>query len=87
MYRGLNYTLVYDESITGAKLKGKDSFGLAATVGFEYRLPNSPWGVTADLRYVKIESDLTLDTGTGAKDIGTLVVDPMVFGLSAAYHY
>lgn len=84
---GLNYTLVYDESITGAKLKGKDSFGLAATVGFEYRLPNSPWGVTADLRYVKIESDLTLDTGTGAKDIGTLVVDPMVFGLSAAYHY
>ncbi len=80
---GLNYTLVYDESITGAKLKGKDSFGLAATVGFEYRLPNSPWGVTADLRYVKIESDLTLN-GT---DIGTLTVDPMVFGLSAAYHY
>ena len=84
---GLNYTLVYDESITGAKLKGEDSFGLAATVGFEYRLPNSPWGVTADLRYVKIESDLTLDTGAGATDIGTLTVDPMVFGLSAAYHY
>jgi outer membrane protein len=82
---GLNYTLVYDETIilAGAKLKGDDSFGLAATVGFEYRLPNSPWGVTADLRYVKIESDLTLD---GA-DIGTLTVDPMVFGLSAAYHY
>lgn len=82
---GLNYTLVYDEKIVlaGAKLKGKDSFGLAATVGFEYRLPNSPWGVTADLRYVKIESDLTLD----GNDIGTLTVDPMVFGLSAAYHF
>lgn len=84
---GLNYTLVFDEKSDLGKLKGKDSFGVAANVGFEYRLPNSPWGVTADLRYVKIESDLTLDTGTGAKDIGTLVVDPMVFGLSAAYHF
>jgi outer membrane protein len=82
---GVNYTLVYDEQvvIAGAKLKGKDSIGLAATIGFEYRLPNSPWGVAADLRYIKIESDLTL----GGADIGTLTVDPMVFGLSAAYHY
>ena len=82
---GLNYTLVYDEKIVlaGAKLRGKDSFGLAATVGFEYRMPNSPWGISADLRYIKIESDLTL----GGADIGTLTVDPMVFGLSAAYHY
>lgn len=82
---GLNYTLVYDEKIViaGAKLRGKDSFGLAATVGFEYRMPNSPWGIAADLRYAKIESDLTLN---GA-DIGTLTVDPMVLGLSAVYHY
>lgn len=84
---GLNYTLVFDEESGLGKLKGKDSFGVAANVGFEYRMPNSPWGVTADLRYVKIESDLTLDTGAGATDIGTLTVDPMVFGLSAAYHY
>ncbi len=86
---GLNYTLVYDEKIVlaGAKLRGKDSFGLAATVGFEYRMPNSPWGVAADLRYINIESDLTLDTGTGAADIGSLTVDPMVLGLSAVYHY
>lgn len=77
--------MVYDETIilAGVKLKGDDSIGLAATVGFEYRLPNSPWGVTADLRYVKIESDLTLD---GA-DIGTLTVDPMVLGVGAAYHF
>ena len=82
---GLNYTLVYDEKIVlaGAKLRGKDSFGLAATVGFEYRMPNSPWGVAADLRYINIESDLTLN---GA-DIGTLTVEPMVLGLSAVYHY
>ena len=69
--------------IPNAKLRGKDSFGLAATVGFEYRIPNSQWGVAADLRYVKIKSDLTLD---GA-DIGSLTVDPTVLGVSAVYHY
>jgi outer membrane protein len=84
---GLNYTLVYDEKIAGAKLRGKDSFGLAATVGFEYRIPNSQWGVAADLRYAKIKSDLTLDSGAGAADIGSLTVDPMVLGVSAVYHY
>ncbi|HQV21916.1 MAG: outer membrane beta-barrel protein [Moraxellaceae bacterium] len=82
---GLNYTLVYDEKIVlaGAKLKGKDSIGLAANVGFEYRMPNSPWGISADLRYIKIESDLTLN----GNDIGTLTVDPVVLGVSAAYHF
>lgn len=84
---GFNYTLVYDEQTTGAlagnKLKGKDSFGLAATVGCEYRVPNSNWGIAADLRYVKIKSDLTLN---GA-DIGSLTVDPTVLGISAVYHY
>ena len=77
LFCSLNFNLKYK------KLKGKDSFGLAATVGFEYRIPNSQWGVAADLRYVKIKSDLTLD-GT---DIGSLTVDPTVLGVSAVYHY
>jgi outer membrane protein len=80
---GLNYTLVFDEESALGKLKGKDSFGVAANVGFEYRMPNSPWGINADVRYIKIKSDLTLN---GA-DIGTLTVDPMVLGVSAAYHF
>ncbi len=84
---------MFDEKTEGAlagdKLKGKDSFGVAANVGFEYRMPNSPWGISADLRYIKIKSDLTLDKndGKGAGDIGTLTVDPMVLGVSAAYHF
>ena len=52
-------------------------------MGFEYRMPNSPWGISADLRYIKIESDLTLN----GNDIGTLTVDPVVLGVSAAYHF
>lgn len=82
---GLNYTLVFDEELDGGggKLKGDDSFGLAAMAGFEYRTPGSPWGIALDVRYIKIESDLTLD----GKDVGTLTVDPLVFGLSASFHY
>jgi outer membrane protein len=91
---GLNYTMVFGEELTaagiaalglpaGSKLKGDDSIGLAATIGAEYRLPNSPWGVTLDVRYIKIESDLEINGGTA----GTLEVDPLVVGLSASYHY
>jgi hypothetical protein len=40
--------------------------------------------VAADLRYAKIKSDLNVDV---LGDVGTLTVDPMVFGLSAVYHY
>ena len=82
---GLNYTLVFDEELDGGggKLKGDDSFGVAALAGFEYRAAGSPWGIALDVRYIKIESDLTLN----GKDIGTLTVDPLVFGVSAAFHY
>ncbi|MDO8330387.1 MAG: OmpW family outer membrane protein [Fluviicoccus sp.] len=88
---GLNYTLVFGEELTATgkaatasnKLTGSDSIGLAATAGLEYRLPNSPWGVALDVRYIKISSDLKLD----GNKIGTLKVDPLVVGLSAAYHY
>lgn len=84
---GLNFTLVFDEETTGAlegtDLSGDNSFGLAANIGFEYRLPNSRWGISGDVRYIEIESDLTLD---GA-DIGTLVVDPLVIGFGVTFDY
>lgn len=84
---GLNYTFVFDEDTSGAlagqKLKGDDSFGFSAVVGASYQYPNSPWGVALDVRYINIESDLTL----GGADAGTLKVDPTVVSLSASYKY
>lgn len=82
---GLNYTFVYDETIdlTGATLKGDDSVGLAGLIGVNYKLPNSPLGAALDVRYINIESDLTLN---GAP-IGTLKVNPWVVGLSLSYDY
>lgn len=81
---GLNYTFVFDEKLSsGQKLKGDDSFGFSAVAGVGYQYPNSPWGVALDVRYINIESDLTID---GA-DKGTLKVDPTVVSLSASYKY
>ena len=82
---GLNYTLTFEEStqgaIAGANLESEDSFGPAATIGVKYQHPSSPFGAALDLRYISIDSDLTLN---GA-DIGTLDVDPYVVGFSLTY--
>lgn len=81
---GLNYTFVFDEKLSsGQKLKGDDSFGFSAVAGVGYQYPNSPWGVALDVRYINIESDLTID----GVDKGTLKVDPTVVSLSASYKY
>lgn len=80
---GLNYTFVYDESTALGNLKGDDSAGFAGLIGVNYKLPNSPLGVALDVRYIDIESDLTLD----GNSLGTLKVNPWVVGLSLSYDY
>lgn len=82
---GLNYTFVYDEKIdiAGLSLKGKDSTGFAALIGANYKLPNSPLGAALDVRYINIESDLSLNGNA----IGKLKVNPWVVGLSLSYDY
>lgn len=82
---GLNYTFVYDEQIdvSGVQLKGDDSAGFAGLIGVNYKLPDSPLGAALDVRYINIESDLTLN-GTA---IGKLKVNPWVIGLSLSYDY
>lgn len=84
---GVNYTFVFDEkttgALTGAKLKGDDSVGLAALLGVSYQYANSPWSAALDVRYIDIQSDLTVN---GASS-GTLEVKPTVLSLSAQYRY
>jgi outer membrane protein len=82
---GLNYTLTWGEDMPGADLDLGDSIGLAATVGAEYRMPNSPWGVALDVRYIKINADVEVNGNSFGS--GSVDVDPTVVGLSAVYHY
>lgn len=78
---GLNYTLFFDEktrgALAGSKLELEPSFGLAAQAGVDISI-GSVWFVNVDARWMDIDTDAKLD---GAK-IGTVELDPYVYGIS-----
>ncbi len=78
---GLNYTLFFDEktrgALAGSKLELDPSFGLAAQAGVDISI-GSMWFVNVDARWMDIDTDAKLD---GAK-IGTVELDPYVYGIS-----
>ena len=78
---GLNYTKFFSESTSGA-LAGNDlslgsSFGLAAHAGLDFQVSDRG-AVRVDARWMDIDSDARLN---GAK-IGTVHVDPLVYGVA-----
>lgn len=83
---GVNFTLFFDEATTGA-LAGSDlaldnSFGVAAQIGADFAI-NDKWAINVDLRWADIDTDASLD---GAP-LGTVEIDPFVFGVSVAYKF
>jgi outer membrane protein len=78
---GLNYTLFFSEKTSGAlagsKLSLDPSFGVAAQVGVDVSL-GSDWFINVDARWMDIDTDAKLD---GA-NIGTVELDPWVYGIS-----
>lgn len=80
---GINYTTFFEEKIAipGAELKIDDSWGLAATLGVDYALSDKR-ALRAELRYIDIDSDVHLDTGTGFEKIGKAEIDPMVANIA-----
>jgi len=58
------------------KSDGSNSFGLTAEVGMDIAL-NDDWAVNLNARWFDIDSDARLD---GA-DLGTVEVDPLVYGI------
>ena len=83
---GVNFTKVFDEKTTGplagTDLSIGDSWGLAAHAGFDVTL-SPKWLFTADVRWMDIDSSVRVN-GAG---IGTVNVDPWVFGVSAGYRF
>jgi len=79
---GVNYTTFFSEDTRGAlaasKLKLEDSWGLAAHVGVDFALSERS-AIRVDARWIDIDTDVKLD-GAG---IGTVNIDPIVYG--AAY--
>ncbi|VDS09191.1 Outer membrane protein W precursor [Paracoccus haematequi] len=78
---GVNFTGFYDAEsrgdLAGSDLRVKNSWGLAAHLGADYWI-NDRSAVRADVRWIDIDADVTLN---GA-DIGQVEVDPVVAGVS-----
>jgi outer membrane protein len=83
---GFNYTDFFSEKTTGplegTKLSLDSSWGWAGQVGFDYLITDNVF-FNLDLRYVDVESDATLD-GT---DIGTVKIDPTVYGAHLGFRF
>jgi outer membrane protein len=79
---GVNFTLFMSEETTGA-LAGSDvslsnSYGLATHAGIDFEISERS-SIRVDARWIDIDTDVELN-GT---DIGTVNIDPLVYG--AAY--
>ena len=83
---GLNYTTFFSESTEGAlagtRLSLDDSFGPGYQIGADIII-NEQWFFNIDARYLDIDSDATLD---GA-DLGTVEIDPYVYGIHLGFRF
>jgi outer membrane protein len=91
---GLNYTVFFDESVTGAAaatlatlgLTGGDasldsSFGLSYQAGFDLHL-NDTWFVNASIRWIDIDSDAVINFNGGSRLTADVEIDPFVYTIS-----
>ena len=83
---GLNYTTFFSEktkgALSGTDLNLDDSWGFAGQLGVDVDVaPN--WFVNADVRYIDIDTKAKLN-GAG---LGTVKIDPVVFGINIGTHF
>ena len=70
-------------ALSASKLEAKTTVAPAAQLGVNYRLPNQPWGIFADVRYADLKADLKAD---GTK-IGELEVNPVVYSIGVSHKF
>ena len=83
---GVNYTLAFDERergpLAGTRTRLGNSFGPALQAGLVFETRHR-WNVIADVRWADIDVDVSVD---GA-DIGSVRVDPLVYGVSIGWKF
>jgi len=83
---GLNYTNFFSEKTNGpleaVDLSLGDSWGLGGQIGFDV-LFNDDWFFNMDVRYIDIDTKARL----GGESIGTVEIDPWVFGGHIGYRF
>jgi outer membrane protein len=73
---GVNYTLFYSEDSVLGPMDLDNSWGLAGEVGVDLMLGDS-WFLNGSVRYIDIDTKGKV----GPIDLGTINIDPMVYGL------
>jgi outer membrane protein len=83
---GVNYTAFFSEdtggALEGADLKLDDSWGVAAHAGLDFAI-GERGALRVDVRWMDIDTDVELD---GA-DIGSVEIDPLVYGLAYVFKF
>ena len=89
---GINYTTFYDYSLSEdladagvTDIDFDDSFGLAANVGLDVNLGN--FIVNADIKYIQISTDATLQGDGGPLATIDVDVNPWVFGVGVGLRF
>ena len=90
---GINYTIFFDESFTGANsnaglsdLSLDNSFGLSAQVGMDYQI-DKKWHVNASVRFIDIETEASFKVGEADGKVNSIDLDPWVYTLSVGYTF
>jgi outer membrane protein len=83
---GVNYTYTFSESeagpLAGTDLKIGNSFGLAVHAGLAFRM-SERWDIVTDVRWIDIDADVSVN---GA-NVGTVSVDPLVYGVYGSFRF
>ena len=83
---GVNYTNFFSEKTVGAleglNLSLDDSWGLAGEVGADITF-NDQWFMNLNVRYIDIDTDATLEGDA----LGSVAIDPWVYGIHLGYRF
>lgn len=83
---GVNYTLFFSQDttgpLTGADLDLENSFGLALHGGLDFAVGTDKF-IRVDARWIDIDTDVKVN---GA-DVGTVNIDPMVYGAAFVWKF
>jgi outer membrane protein len=83
---GVNYTKFFSEDTSGA-LEGADlelsaSWGLAAHAGVDFKV-GEKGAIRIDARWIDIDTDVSVD----GQDLGTVNIDPLVYGAAYVFSF
>lgn len=92
---GVNYTFMFEEDIDGPALglgNGVDleldnSLGWSAQIGVDFDISKNIF-LNVEARYIDIDTDAELKIpGVGKVDLGTVEIDPMVYGINLGIRF